>query len=88
MRLSWVILLRVVAASILGGLTSIGATIAGAFVVGFGENLGIFAAREWFGVPLEYRSLITFALIIIVLLVRPAGLAGLSLRRKRRKGRG
>lgn len=86
-EMGWVILLRVVAASILGGLTSIGATIAGAFVVGFGENLGIFAAREWFGAPLEYRSLITFALIIVVLLVRPAGLAGLSLRRKSRKGR-
>lgn len=86
-EMGWVILLRVVAASILGGLTSIGATIAGAYVVGFGENLGIFAAREWFGVPLEYRSLITFGIIIIVLLVRPSGLAGLKLGRRRARRR-
>lgn len=79
-EMGWVILLRVIAASILGGLTGIGATIGGAYIVGFGENLGIFLAREWFGVPLEFRSIITFMIIIVVLLVRPAGLAGLKLR--------
>ncbi len=56
-EMGWVILLRVIAASILGGLTGIGATIGGAYIVGFGENLGIFMAREWFGVPIEYRSI-------------------------------
>lgn len=79
-EMGWVTLLRVVAASVLGGLTSIGATIAGGFVVGFGENLGIHFARDWFRAPLEYRSIITFVIIIIVLLVRPQGLAGFSLR--------
>ena len=79
-EMGWVILLRVVAASILGGLTGIGATIGGAYIVGFGENLGIFVAREWLGVPLEFRSIITFLIIIVVLLVRPAGLQGLRLR--------
>lgn len=86
-EMGWVVLLRVVAASILGGLTSIGGTIAGAYLVGVGENLGIFAAREWLGAPLEYRSIITFTLIIVVLLVRPKGLAGLSLRLPRRARR-
>lgn len=89
-EMGWVTLLRVVAASVLGGLTSIGATIAGSFVVGFGENLGIHFAREWFRAPLEYRSIITFVVIIIVLLVRPQGLAGFTLRlpwqRKREDG--
>lgn len=79
-EMGWVTLLRVVAASVLGGLTSIGATIAGSFVVGFGENLGIHFARDWFRAPLEYRSIITFVIIIIVLLVRPQGLAGFTLR--------
>ncbi len=37
-------------------------------------------AREWLGVPLEFRSIITFLIIIVVLLVRPAGLQGLRLR--------
>lgn len=88
-EMGWVTLLRVVAASVLGGLTSIGATIAGGFVVGFGENLGIHFARDWFRAPLEYRSIITFVIIIIVLLVRPQGLAGFSLRlpwQKKRTG--
>lgn len=84
-EMGWVILLRVVAASILGGLTGIGATVGGAYIVGFGENLGIFLARDWFGVPLEFRSIITFLIIIVVLLVRPAGLQGLRLRFGRRK---
>lgn len=88
-EMGWVTLLRVVAASVLGGLASIGATIAGGFVVGFGENLGIHFARDWFRAPLEYRSIITFVIIIIVLLVRPQGLAGFSLRlpwQKKRTG--
>lgn len=84
-EMGWMFLLRVVAASTLGGLTSIGATIAGAYVVGMGENLGIFFAQEWFGAPLEYRSLITFVLIIIVLLIRPAGLSGIRLFKKRKE---
>lgn len=79
-EMGWVILLRVIAASILGGLTGIGATIGGGYIVGFGENLGIFLARDWFGVPLEFRSIITFLIIIVVLLVRPSGLQGLKLR--------
>ncbi len=89
-EMGWVTLLRVVAASVLGGLTSIGATIAGSFVVGFGENLGIHFARDWFRAPLEYRSIITFVIIIIVLLVRPQGLAGFTLRLpwQRRRGSG
>lgn len=88
-EMGWVTLLRVVAASVLGGLTSIGATIAGSFVVGFGENLGIHFARDWFRAPLEYRSIITFVITIIVLLVRPQGLAGFNLRlpwQRRREG--
>ena len=76
-EMGWVTLLRVVAASILGGLTSIGGTIAGGYLVGFGENFGIFFARDWFRVPLEYRSIITFLIIIVVLLVRPQGLTNL-----------
>lgn len=84
-EMGWLFLLRVVAASTLGGLTSIGATIAGAYVVGAGENIGIFFAQEWFRAPLEYRSLITFAIIIVVLLVRPAGLSGIRLFKKRKE---
>lgn len=87
-EMGWIILLRVVAASILGGLTSIGGTIAGAYVVGLGENVGIFAAREWLGAPLEYRTIITFAIIIVVLLVRPKGLSELSLRLPWRRSKG
>lgn len=77
--------LRIAAASILGGLTNIYATIVGGYLVGFGENLGITLAQEWIGVPLEFRTLITFAIVVLVLLFRPSGLGNLFTRRGSRR---
>ncbi|MFO7255400.1 MULTISPECIES: branched-chain amino acid ABC transporter permease [Limnochorda] len=69
--------LRLAAASILGGLTNVYATILGGYVVGLGENVGITLANAWAGVPLEFRTLITFAMVVLVLLFRPSGLGDL-----------
>lgn len=73
--------LRIAAASILGGLTNIYATIVGGYLVGLGENLGITLANYWLGVPLEFRTLITFAIVVLVLLFRPSGLGDLFARK-------
>ena len=63
-------LLPALAAVILGGLGSIGGTLAGAFLIGIAE-----AAAVHLGLA-EWRQAISFALIIVVLCLRPAGLFG------------
>lgn len=72
----WTLLPRMFAASIIGGLTSFSGTIVGAYIVGLAENLGIFLANFWFGTPVDYRGIITFAIVIVMLLLRPTGIWG------------
>jgi|SRR5579883_2717505 len=54
----------------LGGLGSAWAALAGGLLLGLAEILG----GAWFGV--SYSSMISFAILILVLLVRPSGLLG------------
>lgn len=70
----WGILLWMFSAAILGGFVSFWGTIAGAYIVGFAENLGITLLNAIFGVPLSYRPLIALVIIVIVFLWRPTGL--------------
>lgn len=63
-------LLPALAAVILGGLGSIYGTLAGAMLIGLAE-----AAAVHFGFP-EWRQVISFGLIVVILLLRPAGLFG------------
>lgn len=55
---------------IVGGLGSIAGILTGVIVIGFGENL--VAAY----ISTEYSSLVTFALLILVLFIRPQGIFG------------
>ncbi len=77
-EMGWGILLWMFAASILGGFTSFWGTIAGGFIVGFAENLGISALHDAFGVSLSYRPLIALVIIVVVFLIRPQGITGLT----------
>ena len=61
-------LLRAFTAIVIGGMGSVPGTLVGAFVVGIAEALG----AEWFG-P-QYRDVVVFGLLVIILLVRPQGL--------------
>lgn len=70
----WGLLPRMFAAAIIGGLTSFSGTFLGAYIVGFAENLGIFLANFFFGTPLDYRGIITFVIVVLMLLWRPAGI--------------
>ncbi len=72
-NVGWGLLPRMFASSIIGGLTSFSGTFLGAYIVGFAENLGIFLANYFFGTPLEYRGIITFVIVAVMLLWRPAG---------------
>lgn len=78
-EVGWGILLWMFAASILGGFTSFGGTVAGGFIVGFAENLGIRLLYDGFGVPFSYRPLIALAIIVVVFLFRPQGITGLTM---------
>lgn len=68
--LGWAQILIILAACILGGLGSIYGVMIGAILVGLAMDLGVII------VPSGYRAAIAFAVMIIVLLVRPKGIFG------------
>lgn len=75
----WRALLWIFSSSILGGFVSFYGTIMGGYIVGFAENVGIAVMSRWFGVSVAYKPLIALAIIIAVFLLRPTGLAGITL---------
>ena len=64
------LIISVFAAAILGGVGSPPGALAGAMIVGIMEEVGTLA------VPPTYKTAIGFVIILLVLLVRPTGLAG------------
>ena len=66
----WDPLLKGFAAAVLGGLKSLPGVVMGGFLLGIIENL------FGFYISLEFKSVVAFAIIILVLFVRPSGLFG------------
>ena len=64
------VMLSVFAAAVVGGLGSIPGAVAGAFVIGIGEEMSVAV------LPPSYRSAVGFAAIVLVLSLRPRGLLG------------
>ena len=64
------VMLSVFAAAVVGGLGSIPGAVAGAFVVGVGEELSLLVLDP------AYRTAVGFVAILLVLLFRPRGLLG------------
>jgi len=58
--------------AIIGGVTSVPASILGSFLLGFAENFGI-----WY-LPSGYKDAIAFGLLFVFLLFRPTGLFGIN----------
>jgi branched-subunit amino acid ABC-type transport system permease component len=73
----WILLLTAFAATIVGGLTSPYGSVAAAYLLGITESTGIFVLHKWFGVPVQYKSLLVFLVMVGVLLIRPQGLASI-----------
>ncbi len=69
-ELGWELLLPAFAAMIVGGIGSPVGAVAGALLLGMGQELSV----QWVG-P-SYKIVVSFAVLLIVLLVRPAGLFG------------
>ncbi len=57
-------------ASVVGGLGSVRGAVAGAFLLGFAENIGV-----WF-LPSGYKDAIAFVVLVVFLLFRPHGIFG------------
>jgi branched-chain amino acid transport system permease protein len=62
--------LRAFAATVLGGLTSVGGAVVGGIILGLSENLGsAYIGSAW-------RDVVAFAILFLMLVVRPRGLLG------------
>jgi branched-chain amino acid transport system permease protein/neutral amino acid transport system permease protein len=66
----WGLLLPAFAATIVGGITSIPGTIAGGYLLGFGENFIMYLINRFFGISLAYKPLISLSIMFIALLIR------------------
>lgn len=79
-ELGWNALLKVFAAVTLGGLVSVPGTIVGGLIVGFAEQwVTTVSSSSTLALSGSWQSFYVFLIIVIVLLVRPAGLSGLKL---------
>ncbi len=58
-------------AAVIGGIGSIPGAVLGGFLVGILQSLVL-----WAGAPSEFRNVIVFVLLIVVLVVRPQGILG------------
>ena len=67
-------ILKGITASVVGGIGHVPAALAGGFLIGIIENIGI-----WF-LPSGYKDAIAFVILIIFLLFRPRGLFGVKTR--------
>jgi branched-subunit amino acid ABC-type transport system permease component len=76
----WLVLLPVFAAAVLGGMRSFVGTIMGAYIVALSENTIMLLLNQWFGLDFSMKPAIPFLIIILVLLIRPQGFAGLGRR--------
>ena len=69
-------MLKGFAAAVLGGFNSLGGVVAGAFVLGIIENL------FGFYISTEFKSVVAFLIIVIVLYFKPSGMFGKHYTRK------
>ncbi|WP_068087797.1 branched-chain amino acid ABC transporter permease [Polycladidibacter stylochi] len=66
--MGWTMLLPMFAAAILGGVGRVEGAVLGGLVVGVAEELSVLV------LPSEYKAAMAFAILIVILLVRPTGL--------------
>jgi branched-chain amino acid transport system permease protein len=76
------VLLRAFAASCIGGFTSYYGTIAGGYIIGSAECILTEALYFYFKVDVAYKPIISYIILVVVLLIRPTGLMGISVSKR------
>ena len=86
-EVGWLMLLKVFAASILGGLESVFGAVLGGYIIGVTEVVGIYAlSKPPISISTAYRPAIPFAILILTLLFCPKGITGVNWRSLLRRG--
>jgi branched-chain amino acid transport system permease protein len=73
--------LKAFVAAVLGGIGNIPGAVLGGLLIGMAETLVVGYGQN-VGIPSTYRDAVAFAILILVLLVRPSGLLGSDLPEK------
>ena len=80
-ELGWMVLLNAFAVAVLGGLGSFWGTLAASYILAFAEQLGVSILAAINPQYTGYRFLIPFSVFLLVLYVKPEGLASIKKRR-------
>ncbi|CAN5266896.1 branched-chain amino acid ABC transporter permease [soil metagenome] len=73
--------LKAFVAAVLGGIGNIPGAVLGGLMIGAAETL-VVGYGQYIGIPSTYRDAVAFAILILVLLIRPAGLLGSNVQEK------
>ncbi|MFN0280091.1 MAG: branched-chain amino acid ABC transporter permease [Pyrinomonadaceae bacterium] len=73
--------LKAFVAAVLGGIGNIPGAVLGGLLIGAAETL-VVGYGSHIGIPSTYRDAVAFAILILVLLIRPAGLLGTNVQEK------
>ncbi|MET0626361.1 MAG: branched-chain amino acid ABC transporter permease [Pyrinomonadaceae bacterium] len=73
--------LKAFVAAVLGGIGNIPGAVLGGLLIGTAETLVVGYGQQ-VGIPSTYRDAVAFAILILVLLFRPAGLLGTTVQEK------
>ncbi len=66
--------LKAFASMVLGGFGNIWGTVAGAYLLGFVENLSIGLDFGGYSIPASYKDAFAFMIMLLILLIKPEGL--------------
>jgi len=80
-ELGWMVLLNAFAVAVLGGLGSFWGTFAASYILAFAEQLGVSILAAINPQYTGYRFLIPFSVFLLVLYIKPEGLASIKKRR-------
>ena len=73
--------LKAFVAAVLGGIGNIPGAVLGGLLIGMAETF-VVGYGGYIGIPSTYRDAVAFAILILVLLIRPAGLLGSNVQEK------
>jgi branched-chain amino acid transport system permease protein len=73
--------LKAFVAAVLGGIGNIPGAVLGGLLIGAAETI-VVGYGQYVGIPSTYRDAVAFAILILVLLFRPAGLLGTTVKEK------